>query len=70
MKILENEFSIIIVYVDDINIVENANEVTKVTNCLKNEFEMKNIRRTKFCLKIEIEYLNKDEFIRLYNQCA
>jgi len=70
MKILENEFSIIIAYVDDINIVGNANEVTKATNCFKNEFEMKDLQRTKFCLKIEIEYLNKDDFLCLYNQCA
>jgi len=63
MKILENEFVIIFVYIDDINIVGTPNELTKTTNCLKKEFEMKDLRRAKFSLRLEIEYLNEGVFV-------
>ena len=63
MKILENEFAIIIVYVDDINIVGTLNELPKAIDCSKKEFEMNDLWRAKSCLKLEIEYLNKDVFI-------
>jgi len=43
MKILENEFAIIIFYVDDINIVGTSNELTKAIDCLKKKFEMKDL---------------------------
>ena len=59
MKILENQFFIIIVYVDDINIVETTNELTRQLK----EFEMNDLWRAKYCLKLEIEYLNKSIFI-------
>jgi len=39
MKILENQFFIIIVYVDDINIVETTNELTRQLK----EFEMNDL---------------------------
>ena len=55
-----NEFAIIIVYVDDINVVETTN---KLTRQLK-EFEINDLWRAKSCLKLEIEYLNKSIFIR------
>jgi len=35
MKMLENEFVIIIVYVDNINIFKTFNELTKTIDCLK-----------------------------------
>ena len=56
----DNEFAIIIVYVDDINVVETTN---KLTRQLK-EFEINDLWRAKSCLKLEIEYLNKSIFIR------
>jgi len=40
MKRSENEFSIIVVYVYDINIVGTPNELTNAIDCLKKEFEM------------------------------
>jgi len=46
------EFAIIIVYVDDINIVKTLNELTKAINCLKKEFEMKDLEKAKFLLEI------------------
>ena len=41
MKRFGNEFVIISVYVDDINIIETPEELDKTINCLKKEFEMK-----------------------------
>jgi len=43
MKILEKKFSIIIVYVDDINIVGTPNKLTKAIDYLKKEFEIKDL---------------------------
>ena len=63
MKKFENEFSIIIVYVNDINIVETPNELTKAIDCLKKGFEMKDIEKEFFFLRLQIKYLNKDVFI-------
>ena len=59
----ENEFVIIIVYVDGINIVGTPNKLTKAIDCLKKEFEMMDLRRTKFCLRLQIEYLHKGVFV-------
>lgn len=54
MKILENEFVIIFVYVDDINIVRTLDEFTKVIDYLKKEFEMKDLENKKFCLNYKL----------------
>lgn len=50
MKISENEFVIIVVYVDDINIIGTLDELMKTIHFLKKEFEMKDFERTKSCL--------------------
>ena len=63
MKRSENEFSIIVVYVDDINIVGTPNERTTTIVCLKKEYKMKDLGRTKFCLGLQIDYLNKGVFV-------
>jgi len=59
----KNEHAIIIVYVDDINIIETPNEHIKTIDCLKKEFEMKDLEKAKFLFEITIEYLNKCFFI-------
>jgi len=46
-----------------LNIVGTPNELTKTIDCLKKEFEMHDLGRAKFCLRLEIEYLNKCVFI-------
>jgi len=43
MKILENEFVIITVYVDDINIIGTPNELTNEIDCIMKEFEMNDL---------------------------
>ena len=49
-----------VVYVDDLNLVGTPEELTKTANYLKNELEMKDLGKTKFCLGLQIEHnLNK-----------
>jgi len=42
-KIFENEFVILVVYVEDVRIIRTPEKLIK-SNCLKKEFEMKYIR--------------------------
>ena len=70
MKRSKNEFSIIIVYINNINIVGTPNEFTKAIDCLKKEFEIKDLEKAIFFLRLQIEYLNKGVFYTsrtLYN---
>jgi hypothetical protein len=55
IKRLEFGFAIVVVYVDDLNLVDTPEELTKTVNYLKNEFEMKDLGKTKFCLGLQIE---------------
>ena len=48
IKKLETEFAIIVVYVDDLNLVETPEELTRTTNYLKREFEMKDMEKQNF----------------------
>nr|KYP55779.1 Retrovirus-related Pol polyprotein from transposon TNT 1-94 [Cajanus cajan] len=57
IKRSKNRFVIIVVYVDDINIIGTLEELSKVIDCLKKEFEIKDLGRTKFCLGLQVEYL-------------
>ena len=41
---------IIAVYVDDLNLIGTLEELTKTTNYLKKEFEMKDLGKTRYCL--------------------
>ena len=43
-------------YVDDLNLVGTPKELTRTTNYLKKEFEMKDLGKTKFCLDLHIEH--------------
>jgi hypothetical protein len=56
IKKLESGFAIIAVYIDDLNLVGTPKELTKTATYLKNEFEMKDIGNTKFCLGLQIEH--------------
>ena len=62
IKRSEFKFAIIAVYVDDLNLVGTPEELTKTTNYLKTEFEMKELGKTKFCLRRQIEHL-PNEFL-------
>ena len=56
IKKSETGFAIIVVYVDDLNLVGTLEELTKTKKKLKNEFEMKDLKKRKFCLALQIEY--------------
>jgi hypothetical protein len=51
------DFVIIVVYVDDLNIIETHEEIPKIVNYLKKEFKMKDLGKTKFYLDLQIEHL-------------
>lgn len=63
IKRSESGFVIIAVYVDDLNLVETPEELTKASDYLKIKFEMKDLGKTKYCLDIQIEHLNNDIFL-------
>ena len=56
IKKSETEFSIIDVYVDNLNLIGTLEELTRTTNYLKKEFQMKYLEKTKFCLALQVEH--------------
>ena len=56
IKKSETGFTIIAMYVDDLNLVGTPEDLTRTKNYLKNEFEMKDLGKTKFCLGLQIEH--------------
>ena len=59
IKKFENKgFVIIAVYVDDLNILGTSGEISQTVEYLKKEFEMKDLGKTKFCLGLQLEYIN------------
>ena len=49
-------FAIIAMYVDDLNLVRIHEELKRIEKYLKNEFEMKNLEKTRFCLGLHIDH--------------
>ena len=43
--------------VDDLNIIETHKEILETMMYLKNEFEMKDLGETKYCIGLQIEHL-------------
>jgi hypothetical protein len=60
IKRLEFRFSIAAVYVDDLNLAGTLEEFTKTVNYLKNDFEMKDLGKTKFCLGLQTEHISNE----------
>ena len=58
IKRSSSEFCIIYVYVDNINIIGNSQNIDEARNHLKTEFEMKDLGKTKFCIGLQIEHLH------------
>jgi hypothetical protein len=56
-------FCIISVYVDDLNIIRNKNDINEARHHLKTEFEIKDLGKTKFCLGLQLEHLPSGFFI-------
>ena len=63
IKKSETGFAIIAVYVDDLNLVGTPEELTKTTEYLKKEFEMKDLGKTKFCIGLQIEHFPNGVFV-------
>ena len=63
IKKLETGFANIAVHVDDLNLVGTPKELTRTTNYLKKEFEMKYFRKTKFCLGLQIEHFPNEVLV-------
>ena len=63
IKKSETGFAIVAVYVDDLNLVGTSEELTKIANCLKNEFEMKGLGKTKNFLGLQIEHIPYGIFV-------
>ena len=62
IKKSESKFAIVVVYVDDLNLIGTPKKLTKIANSLKNEFGMKYLGKTKFCLGLQIEHLPNGNF--------
>ena len=56
IKKITSRFIIIVIYVDDLNIIETHKEVLKVMMYLKNESKMKHLGEIKYCIGLQIEH--------------
>jgi hypothetical protein len=63
IKKSSNGFSIIFIYVDDLNIIGTTRDIEKAMAYLKMEFEMKDLGKTKFCLGLQLEHLPEGVFV-------
>ena len=57
-------FAIITVYVDDLNLIGPHEDLIKIANYLKNEFEMKDLDKTKYCVGLQIKYCSNGAFCK------
>ena len=69
IKKFENGLCIISVYINDINVIGAHKELTEASSCLKTEFEMKDLGKTKFCLGLQIEHFPRRNFSTPVNLC-
>jgi len=67
IKRSNSDFTIIAVYVDDLNIIGSPEEIEKTAKLLKKEFEMKDLGITKLCLGLQIEHLYNGIFVHQSN---
>ena len=49
-------FTILAIYVDDINLIGTLKELTKAAKYLQKQFEMKSLGQTKYCLRLQIKH--------------
>jgi len=59
-------FCIISVYVDDLNIIGNTQDIDEARKHLKTGFEMKDLGKTKFCLGLQVEHLHSGILVHQY----
>jgi hypothetical protein len=63
IKMSQTNFYIISVYVDDLNIIGNQQDIDEARNNLKTEFKVKDLGKTKFCLGLQLEHLPTRIFV-------
>ena len=63
IKKSQSRFAIIVVYVNDLNIIGTPEKLSKVIEYLKKEFEMKDLKKTRFFLGLQIEHLTNEIFV-------
>ena len=63
IKKSQTGFYIISMYVDDLNIIGNQQDIDEACNHLKTEFELKDLGHTKFCLGLQLEHLLTGIFV-------
>ena len=56
IKKSETKFSIVAVYVDDINLIGTLEELARTAEYLKKEFEVKDLGKTKVCFGLQLEH--------------
>ena len=49
-------FAIDAVYVNDINLIGTLKELKKTASHLKSKFEIKDLKKTQFCIGLELEH--------------
>ena len=49
-----------VVYLGDLNLVRSPKEITKISVSLTKEFKIKDLGKTKFCLRHKIDYFEDD----------
>ena len=63
IKKTEVSLTIIVVYVDDLNLIGTPEGLLKTANYLRKDFEMKDLGKTRYCLGLQIEYFSNDIFV-------
>ncbi|KAM2686026.1 hypothetical protein EV2_008967 [Malus domestica] len=60
-------FTIVAVYVDDMNLIGTHAELEEIATYLKSEFEMKDLGKTRYCLGLEIEHCSDEILVHQSN---
>ena len=68
IKKFEIGFAIIAVYVDDMNLIRTPEELSKIAEYLKKEFEVKDFDKTKLALVSSLSKWNNCPPISLYQE--
>ena len=63
IKSSTNEFVVVAIYVDNLNLIGILLEIASAASYLRKKFEMKDLGKTKFCLGIQIKHLSIEIFI-------
>ncbi|KAM2126674.1 hypothetical protein ACFX1R_006666 [Malus domestica] len=60
-------FTIVAVYVNDMNLIRTPEELARTATHLKSKFEMKDLGKTRYCLGLKIEHCSNEILIHQSN---